>query len=255
MAEKKALILIAEDQTVNQELFCLIIERLGHSPLLAENGEDAVEIALKLLPDLMFMDLSMPKLNGWEAAEILRKSAFKNPIIAITAGTLSDDWENCQKAGINDIMLKPIAKSSMEKMIQRWLHGCNKPGRKPAALPQPPLEAVFKPQVMLCNFMNEKELALSLLDRFIKNTEAQLEAIQRAIEAFDWKNIRDRAHMIKGTSLTLGGSELGKMAKFLEASGKNGQVDEVKSAYSNLCLAFKTFKAAAESYISLEGQK
>jgi signal transduction histidine kinase/DNA-binding response OmpR family regulator/HPt (histidine-containing phosphotransfer) domain-containing protein len=115
------LVLIAEDHPVNQKLFAIIMEKLGCAFILADDGLDALDKAETYPVDLIFMDIQMPRMNGYEAAQQLRERGFTRPIITVTASALQDEWAQCLKAGINDILLKPFKQSDIEGLLHKWM--------------------------------------------------------------------------------------------------------------------------------------
>ena len=238
------LILVVEDHPVNQKLFAMIIDKLGCRSVLAGDGREAVEKNLATPADLIFMDIQMPGMNGYEATEILRKQGFNKPIIAVTASSISDEMEQCFQSGMNDILIKPFQKTDIEKMLRKWLYT---PPRETAAARGS--TAVFNPAEMLNTFMNEKELTLSLLSRFLERTEIQIKNILEFKNAKDWENARMEAHAIKGAALTMSGKELGELAFRLEQAFRNIDRDEMEAAYPLIKTAFRNYKKEAEIYI------
>ena len=107
-------ILIVDDQPLIQNHFSLILDKLGYSSIIADDGLEAFEKTELHKVDLIFMDLQMPIMNGYEAAENLRKRNFKKPIIAVTASDYSEEKEKCIRAGFDDIMIKPVKKIDIE---------------------------------------------------------------------------------------------------------------------------------------------
>ncbi|WP_411044534.1 response regulator [Treponema sp. TIM-1] len=117
----KPLVLIAEDHPVNQKLLMMILEKLGYGFIPADDGLDALNKAGSFPVDLVFMDIQMPRMNGYEAAQKLREQRFTKPIIAVTASVLPDEGAQCLKSGINDILLKPFKRSDIEGLLRKWL--------------------------------------------------------------------------------------------------------------------------------------
>ncbi len=121
---KKIKIMIVEDNKVNMLLLKTIIKNLYINPVISEitNGKDAVDQFEALNPDIIFMDIQMPIMNGYEATQLIRtlKSGQNVPIIAITAGTEKEEKEKCLKAGMNDYIPKPIIKGIIEETISKW---------------------------------------------------------------------------------------------------------------------------------------
>ncbi len=114
-------VLIAEDSPTNQMLIKLLLERLGLELTIVEDGQEAVDKALSESFDLIFMDIQMPNMNGYEATETLRKNEITTPIIALTAHAMKGDKEKCISAGCDDYLAKPIDRKKLLKTIQKYL--------------------------------------------------------------------------------------------------------------------------------------
>ncbi|MCA1949213.1 MAG: response regulator, partial [Treponema sp.] len=118
----QATVLIVEDHPVNQQLFCTILEKIGFSHLLtADDGIDALEKAQNHEIDIIFMDIQMPRMNGYETTRQLRQRHFTGPIIAVTASALADEREQCMQAGMNDVLIKPYRRTDIEAICKKWL--------------------------------------------------------------------------------------------------------------------------------------
>ena len=253
---KKPLILIADDQALNQKALSLILDKLSYPSVLADDGADVLEKTNLHDVALIFMDLQMPKMDGCEAAKALRRRGFKKPIIAITASDFPEERENCLNAGIDDIMVKPCKMAEIEKTLLKWLDTENSvPQDSRVEVPEnkAPAGLVFNAAELLGNFMNEKEMVLPLLSRFIERTQAQFQEMPELEKAGDWENARRLAHMIKGAALTMGGKELGNAAARLEKAYKNIDENEIKAAFAPAHEAFNSFKKEAESFLLSEG--
>lgn len=121
-------ILLAEDNTVNQQIAGEILESEGIAVTFADNGEDAARLVLENRPgtfSLVLMDLQMPVLDGFEATRRIREdkrfSAIRLPIIAMTAHSDLSQVLACFKAGMNDHTGKPIVVDTFLATIRRWL--------------------------------------------------------------------------------------------------------------------------------------
>lgn len=117
-------ILIVEDNKVNMLLTKTILKSLFHDVALYEaiDGEQAVKQFAEINPDIVLMDIQMPIMNGYEATKVIRQTEMgeKTPIIALTAGTVKGEKENCLEAGMNDYITKPIIRSVLEEIILKW---------------------------------------------------------------------------------------------------------------------------------------
>ncbi len=123
-------ILLAEDNTVNQKLARLMLEKLGCWVDLASNGVEALRLARKIRYHLVLMDCQMPEMDGFEAAAALRKLETEQPIgvhagpvpiIALTANAMQGDRERCIEAGMSDYLTKPLRAEALAGVLDRWL--------------------------------------------------------------------------------------------------------------------------------------
>ncbi|MDR0402231.1 MAG: response regulator [Treponema sp.] len=253
-------VLIVEDHQVNQKLFAIIMEKLGARTVLADDGIDALEKAADNPVDLVFMDLQMPRMNGFEAAAELRRRGFDRPIIAVTAGVLDDERNRCVQSGFDDVLLKPFKRPDVKAMLEKWNgrpgqtagpsvaeKGPDDSGFTAAATPEGK-DGVFNPEDLEDTFLGDRETARSLLKKFVENSETQIGRLKDLEEAGDWEEARRIAHTVKGSSLTLSGKELGAAAARLEKAYKNIDRAEMPPAYGPFVEAFARFKAAAEKF-------
>ena len=122
---RKWKIMIAEDNKINMLLLKTIIKNVFVETTIFEvyNGMEAVEQFEAINPDIIFMDIQMPTMNGYEATKAIRnlESGKNIPIIAVTAGAEKDEKIKCMEAGMNDYISKPIPKGIIEKTIIKWM--------------------------------------------------------------------------------------------------------------------------------------
>ena len=124
-AGRSVRLLVAEDNKTNR---IVVSKMLKDSPVeltFAENGRYAVEMHRDFVPALIFMDLSMPEMNGMDAARAIRKAERqfglpRTPIVALTANAMEGDREKCIEAGMDDYLSKPIRKKQLLAMIERY---------------------------------------------------------------------------------------------------------------------------------------
>ena len=124
LPDSAVLVLVADDTSVNQLVVQRMLEKLGCSVDVVGNGREAVA-ALEARPyAVVFMDIQMPEMDGFEAtAEIRRRESHglgHTPIVAMTAFTLEGDRERCLAAGMDDCVGKPIRIEALDEVIQRW---------------------------------------------------------------------------------------------------------------------------------------
>lgn len=118
-------VLVVDDDAVHQRVAKRLLERLDCSVTLASDGEEALELIRKEPFDLIFADCDMPRMNGWEVTEYLRKSGNSIPIVATTACTSSEGIRRCKEAGMNDIVAKPLEQGLVSVVIEKWLSTAN----------------------------------------------------------------------------------------------------------------------------------
>jgi PAS domain S-box-containing protein len=111
-------VLLAEDVADNQMLMRRYLARTGVQLQIVPNGEEAVDLALKDPPDLVLMDIQMPKLDGIQATKRLRAAGFKAPILALTAHAMAEEVTRSFNAGCNAHLIKPITKSVLIDAIR-----------------------------------------------------------------------------------------------------------------------------------------
>ena len=106
----KGSILVVEDNMDNYELVRFILERAGYDVFLAVNGRDGVDAARLQKPDMILMDLGMPEMDGWDAAEKLKSDQITKsiPLYALTAHTLPAERKRALTAGCDGYVSKPI---------------------------------------------------------------------------------------------------------------------------------------------------
>ena len=115
-------ILVAEDNLINQKLIRNIFELLGFKTDIASNGLEALEALKRKNYTLIFMDIQMPEMNGYEATEIIvaRRKEERPIIIAMTANAMQGDREKCLEAGMNDYITKPMRVNDLVRIIKFW---------------------------------------------------------------------------------------------------------------------------------------
>ena len=116
-------ILVAEDNEDLAELYCFQLGSLGFGVTVAKNGRETMELAPLLRPELVIMDIPMPKLDGLEAARQIRENPATRdiPILAATAKAMEGDKEKCLAAGCDDYIAKPFTHRELAAAIEAVL--------------------------------------------------------------------------------------------------------------------------------------
>ncbi len=121
-------ILLVEDNEMNRDMLSRRLERKGFEITIAVDGEEGVAKALCVKPDLILMDMSLPKIDGWEATRRVKSNpeTASIPVIALTAHAMAEDREKALAAGCDEYDTKPVELPRLLEKIQRMLDGLKK---------------------------------------------------------------------------------------------------------------------------------
>lgn len=195
-------VLLAEDSLVNQQLMVGLLERLGHTVVLATSGVEAVERALAEPVDLILMDVQMPEMDGQEATRRIRQAEEEQgrrrvPIIAMTAHALKGDRERCLAAGMDEYVAKPVRQWQLVQAMQKVL------GLPPDAAAPPDVrstgEGILDWEGALAICGGDRHLLRDIAEAFLEEHPRRLEEIRQAIDRQDWELLHRAAHTIKGS--------------------------------------------------------
>jgi len=121
---------------MNRDMLSRRLSRKGYSVSVAVDGAQGIEMAIRTLPDLILMDMSLPEIDGWEAARRLKanRESCGIPIIALTAHAMSDDRGKAIQAGCDEYDTKPVEFSRLLQKMESLL-------RRPLARPNVTVES------------------------------------------------------------------------------------------------------------------
>src|SRR5215218_6766847 len=116
-----ATILVIEDNQDNIRLVDYVLRAHGYEPLLATDGADGLRIALEREPDLILLDIRMPKMDGYEVAARLKQAGLKGTkVVAVTASAMVGDRERISAAGFDGYIQKPIEPEAFMADVERF---------------------------------------------------------------------------------------------------------------------------------------
>ncbi len=204
-------VLIAEDTPELQMLERRILESIGLTTTIVENGQQVVEQIAKGSFDLVLMDMQMPVMDGIEATRILREQGHTLPIIALTANVMQKHREQFDEAGCDGFLGKPIDKKELRKLLKKYLSSQVIQGHELPEEVDEELMAIFRESAANYNRVLEKALANQ-----------------------DWELLRTTAHTVKGSSISFGFHALSKSAEAVQLAIDNGQNESLSDLARNL---------------------
>lgn len=119
-----ATLLIIEDNEMNRDMLSRRLQRLGYDVIIAVDGAAGIELAASRQPDLILLDMSLPVMDGWEAAGLLKTSDATRtiPIIGLSAHAMDGDREKALEAGCDDYETKPVDLNVLTEKIKALLN-------------------------------------------------------------------------------------------------------------------------------------
>lgn len=221
------MILIVEDNRVNQLLMINRFEKQGfNSIILAKNGQEALDMALKNNPDLILMDIQLPDMNGNSVIQSLRNNKFTGQIVAVSADTLKDDMDRSFAAGANGYITKPINFDTFFMQINDFLKLKDSQEKIPQAkdIEKKNIPADSQPDRI------NQSISDTAKNVFIMDSQEKLQILAEALEHTDDENqmgkIKAIAHEYKGNAGYFGLKELESIARELDMGFSNDQPHE-----------------------------
>jgi len=225
-------ILLAEDNSINEEVAIELLRAIGLEPDIARDGSEAISLGSARRYDLVLMDVQMPIIDGLEATRQLRAlpgwSAV--PIVAMTANAFEEDRACCLAAGMNDHIAKPIEPEVLFARLARWLPASRRLAEtspQSAALDEPALRAALAAvpgldsDSGLRSVRNRLSSYCRLLHRFAESHDDDFALIRQRLAAGETAEARRLAHSLKGAAGALGAASLQQSATTLERAIKD----------------------------------
>ncbi|MEP6750175.1 MAG: ATP-binding protein [Bacteroidota bacterium] len=202
-------ILVVEDNEMNQLLMKHLLTQWQLSFSIVNSGKKAVDLLKEQVFDLILMDIQMPEMDGYTAAELIRQQlGLDIPVVAMTAHVLAGEKEKCISFGMNDYISKPIKEKELIDMITRYIpqntfsivekkNGSNLPGYKNINL-----------QYMQEISNGNKEYEKTVTEQFIESIPTDIAALEKAFDEKDFDTIKYIAHNMKTTVSIMGLREI-----------------------------------------------
>lgn len=208
--------LVAEDSKVNQIVINGLLTKYGFNVDIANDGEEALELAKTRKYDIIFMDIQMPKLDGHEATRYIRQFDIDIPIVAVSAAVLPEDKENSLNAGMDNHIRKPIDNIELLNEIAKYFELTKKEKKeKKSTINSLNLKFIALNSLLKDLSLEENE-AFLLLQSFVKsnkNFDTKIKGL-----AFNSKEFKAMIHKLKGSCGNLKVEELYSLCVDIEES-------------------------------------
>lgn len=224
---KPAHILLVDDNEDNRNLLFLYLRNTPFTLETAENGEEAVNVFKRSVFDLVFMDIEMPIMDGYEATRQLRQweeeqGLEATPIIALTAHAFVRFRTKCMEAGCSDYLTKPIRRDTLIHAISTHLKLGLVDSFEEGATPPSPRRRKIQPQTTLKVCLDPK--IKKLIPKFLANKREDAEKLLQTVQTGDMDELQKQSHTVKGTSWMYGFKELGDLCLDLERAARDADV-------------------------------
>ncbi len=253
--------LVAEDHPVNRRLMKTFLERAGAAVIEAEDGQEATELIARNAVDLVFMDIQMPRLNGYEATAWMRERGYNLPIIACTASAQENERERSLGYGMTDILPKPYKRNEIIETLRKYGKKAERPDPEqtpaPASavesrVPAEPQEPIFDANELFEIMMGDVEAAKSLVGEYLSQTAAHLDVLRDHVSGGRLEDASKTAHLIKGSSLNVTARRLAAAALVVEKDAQTLAPEALALALRNVDAEFGELRETLdkEGYIA-----
>ena len=222
-SKRRLHILLAEDNAVNQKLAARMLERMGHTVIVASNGKKVLECLEHEKFDLILMDVQMPEMDGFEATgavrELEKATGEHIPIVAMTAYAMKGDKEKCLEAGMDGYVAKPINAQELFETIENLLGAPNV-----EATPFNHAGQALDKSQILDQVGGDKDLLKEVVALFLDDCPKLIEQMREAIQESNPEGLQMAAHTLKGSVSNFGATLAVQAALDLETMGKAGDI-------------------------------
>ncbi len=233
---KEAKILLVEDNEMNQELAVSLLNSVGLTTMVANNGKIALDLLKKNAFDLVLMDIQMPVMNGLDATLEIRKRPdvyFKKlPIIAMSARAFQKDKDDCLNVGMNSYIAKPIDPKLLFSELAKYLpvaekttiaQPLDKPETEPAARDDGTVSLFqkvrhFDAAAGLYHANDNRNLYFKILQGFVRDYDGKIPKLKSSFENSEFEELARNIHTIKGLCGTIGSYHVQTLGQMLESS-------------------------------------
>jgi len=268
-ARRRARVLVAEDEPVNQTLIRRLLERRGHTVRIVPNGLEATRAAATGRFDVVIMDVWMPVMDGLEATSTIRRAERGGerhvPIIAMTAHAMVGDRQRCLQAGMDAYLSKPLQADVLEKKLEDILVEHSPAPAEPApADPAAVTGGEHRREAALAGEVNSRrevvdmtrvmarlcgsgQLLAELAEMFLRDCPGWREQLREGAAAGDWPALERLAHQVGGSVGALAAEAATEAAERLERAAADERPQQALTASVALEVELARLTEAMES--------
>ncbi len=229
-------ILVVDDNEFNRSVLVKQLAALGYAAEQVGDGEDALRMWRSQAYALVLADCQMPGMDGFafaravRAEEAGRPAASRVPIVAWTANVMPDDVEACLASGMDDVLAKPSALSTVQRVLETWIDANDQTVpviTTPLAATEDTRQHPIDREQLRLIMNGDQALEREMLDGFREAGSREVEALGQAMAARECDRVRSAAHRLKGLARLVAAPSLAAVCEGIEASAKAGDLDEV----------------------------
>ena len=222
-AQERGRILVAEDNVINQQVAIGVLGALGYRSDVVVDGHGAVEASARVPYAAILMDCQMPEMDGYQAAQEIRRregSGRHTPIIALTADVLKDARAKSLAAGMDDYIAKPLKPEELAAALNRWLQTAATPAEVTKKFdPKGAVDDAVLDGLRKLEQFGAPGLLKKLTGIFLEDTARRLTDLREAAQQGDLVGLRKLAHTLRGSAANMGAREVVRICGELEALG------------------------------------
>ena len=222
-------ILVVEDNETNRVVLQEQLRLIGYPSKVAEDGLVALEMLAKNQYALLLTDCHMPRMDGFELTQTIRRfegEGPRMPVIAITANAMQGEAQRCLANGMDDFLLKPVRIGELAKTLAKWLmppQGLGQEVEMVATLGTAPSTAALKvwdSATLGIMVTEDPGVQRRLLEKFLANSTDLVQTMEDALVASRLDLVAPAAHKLKSSARTVGADALGELCERLEIAGR-----------------------------------
>jgi signal transduction histidine kinase/CheY-like chemotaxis protein/HPt (histidine-containing phosphotransfer) domain-containing protein len=235
-ATRSLRILLAEDSPVNRLVMIRMLEKHGHTVVVATDGSEAVAAVARETFDVVLMDAQMPVMDGFDATRAIRASERGTdrhlPIVALTAYAMQGDRERCLAAGMDEYLTKPMRPPEVRAVLDRIARA--EPSPAPVAPSRTESLAVLDVDALLERVDSDPELLSSLVELFVADAPRLLGDLRRSAAARSPKDVSFAAHALKGVLRSMAAPRAASVAERIEVLGRREDAEEAGACIAEI---------------------